>query len=100
MTLIIGFFYSPIINAQTTETDSYILGKIELPLPKSVVAKYVYDPDQNIYIFSETIAEYPISTPLVLTVKEFNQLVLKEKMKEYFKKKLNTLTGLKKNLQE
>jgi len=100
LTLIIGFFYSPIINAQTTETDSYILGKIELPLPKSVVAKYVYDPDQNIYIFSETIAEYPISTPLVLTVKEFNQLVLKEKMKEYFKKKLNTLTGLKKNLQE
>jgi len=60
--------------------DSGDLGTIELPNPSSVTSQYTYDPTTDRYIFSQEIGGYPISTPLVLTVKEYEALVLKEKM--------------------
>ena len=60
------------------------IGAIELPVPSSVVSKYIYDPETDRYIFSEEIGGYPISIPLVLTVKQYESLVLKEQMQLYF----------------
>ena len=64
------------------------IGGIALPNPSSLSSKYTYDSESDRYIFSQEIGGYPIGTPLVLTVKEFEALVLKEQMQNYFKDKV------------
>ena len=76
------------------------LGEIHLPLPSSVESQYTYDPESNRYIFSQEIGGYPISVPLVLTVQEFQALVLKEKMQTYFRDKVQALSGRAPNLED
>ena len=80
--------------------DRADLGMIELPDPSSVSSQYTYDPTTNRYIFSKEIGGYPISTPLVLTVKEFEALVLKERMQRYFQEKVQALSGRGDNVEE
>ena len=76
------------------------IGAIELPVPSSVVSKYIYDPETDRYIFSQEIGGYPISLPLVLSVKEYQALILKEKMKTYFQEKVQALSGRGTNVEE
>ena len=54
------------------------IGSIAPPSSTSVERLYTYDPDTDRYNLSDEIGGYPISTPLVLTVKEYEALVLKE----------------------
>ena len=68
--------------------DNVQLGTLEFPDPISVVSQYIYDIQTDRYIFSEEIGGYPISVPLVLTVEEYQAMILKEKMKNYFQKKI------------
>ena len=75
-------------------------GKIKIPLPQSIVSKYTYDPTTELYIFSEEIEGYPVGTPLVLTLEEFEILVLKEQMESYFQEKIAALSGKSSNLEE
>jgi len=95
--LLIGVVFScGVVLAQ----DRADLGMIELPDPSSVSSQYTYDPTTNRYIFSKEIGGYPISTPLVLTVKEFEALVLKERMQRYFQEKVQALSGRGDNVEE
>ncbi|MDA8948793.1 hypothetical protein N9H57_06620, partial [Flavobacteriaceae bacterium] len=80
--------------------DNADIGAIELPVPSSVVSQYTYDPVTDRYVLSQEIGGYPISVPLVLTVKEYQALVLKEKMKIYFKEKVQALSGRGTNVEE
>ena len=80
--------------------DSADVGTIELPNPSSVTSQYTYDPTTDRYIFSQEIGGYPISVPLVLTVKEYEALVLKEKMQTYFQEKVQALSGRGANVEE
>ena len=77
---------------QDPSEATYDLGKISLPTTEDITSLYTYDPEQDRYIFSATIADYPIGTPLVLTPKEYERRVLKAQMKTYFKEKV-TLIG-------
>ena len=52
------------------------------------------------YIFSQTIEDYPINAPLVLTPKEFQAMVLSQQMKGYFQEKIEALAGNSANLIE
>lgn len=89
--LILGlFFIGGIVSAQEETAD---LGTISLPLPASISSQYTYDPVTERYIFTQEIGGYPINIPLVLTVKEYEALVLKEKMQTYFQGKLKALSG-------
>lgn len=76
------------------------LGTLELREPSSLVSQYTYDPSTNRYIFSQEIGGYPISVPLVLSVKEYEALILKEKMKIYFQEKVQALSGRGANVEE
>ena len=80
--------------------DNADIGAIELPVPSSVVSKYIYDPETDRYIFSQEIGGYPINLPLVLSVKEYQALILKEKMKTYFQEKVQALSGRGTNVEE
>ena len=90
------FFSCGLVMAQE-EAD---LGTLKLPVPSSVTSQYTYDPTTERYIFSQEIGGYPISVPLVLTVKEYQDLVLKEKMQTYFQEKVQALSGRGEGVEE
>ena len=89
-------FYSNTIFAQ----QSANLGTISLPKANSIESLYVFDPVSGLYIFSENIDGYPINTPLVLTVKQYEALVLKKQMQVYFLNKVQALSGYGSDLEE
>lgn len=52
---------------------------------------YKYDPINDRYIYIEKIGETPLGYPLILTPKQFENRVLKQQMKRYFKDKISAL---------
>ena len=97
---LIGILFFNTSYGQKKDNLLYELGKIQLPLSESVITNYVFDADSNLYVYSKNIGGYPINTPLVLTVQEFNNLVIEEKINGYFKEKLSLLRGNSENLNE
>ena len=79
-------------SAQTTTDSSFQLGRISLLDPQSVISLYQYDPNLDLYIFTSSIGDYPIDTPLVLTPKAFREKVLKEQMNTYFQEKVSAIS--------
>ena len=80
--------------------SSYDLSKSRLTQPAGISSKYTYDPKTGMYLYTETIDGYPINTPLVISPKEFEAMVLAEQMKGYFQGKIAALTGNAENLTE
>lgn len=70
-------------------------GKVELGNPPSIVSAYTYDPITDRYIYNSSIGEFNINYPVILTPKEYEELVLRESMKSYFKQKLDAMDGRK-----
>lgn len=81
------------------ETDTVqkgiALGKIKLKDPQSIVSKYTYDPKLDRYIYSESVGDFDISYPIILTPEQYQSLVQKESMKSYFKDKIDAYSGKK-----
>ena len=69
------------------------IGSIIEPKSSSIETLYTYDPESNLYILTEEIGGYPISTPMVMTVAEYESFILKEQMSRYFKEKIQALSG-------
>ena len=88
------------LQLATAQKQKADLGQIPLPKPSSLVEKYTYDPVLDRYIFSASIADYPMDTPMVLTPQQFESLQLKEAMKSYFQTKVGALTGTAENIEE
>ena len=63
------------------------LGNVRIPDPQSIQNLYTYDPVINRYIFTKQINEVNIAYPMVLTPEEYQDLILRQQMKEYFKQK-------------
>lgn len=80
---------------QDTTATGYVLGEINLPNPESIESKYEYDPILNRYFYKESLGEINLGLPLVLTPQEFEDLVLQQEMRNYFKLKNDALTGRK-----
>ena len=79
---------TPLIAQETEqEQDSvkttFAFGKLNMPNPSSIVAKYTYDPILDRYIYTEKIGSFNTNYPLILTPEEFQKLVLQEKLTEY-----------------
>ena len=89
---------------QETEQDStkttFAFGNIKMPNPNSIVSKYTYDPILDRYIYTEKIGNFNINYPLILTPKEFEKLVLEEKLKEYYKRISDAADGKKDGTEE
>lgn len=85
--------------AQEDETVSdstktgYTLGSLKMPNPQSIQSKYTYDPLIDRYIYTEKIGDINTTYPLVLTREEYQELVLREQMKAYFKQKSDAVKG-------
>lgn len=100
------FFVSIVANAQVDEEEQdsvktgYSVGSIKIDNPKSIVEAYTYDPVTDRYIYTKSFDGFNIDYPLILTPKEYEQLVLKESMREYFKKKSDAIDGKKEGSEE
>lgn len=82
-------------NQQVKDTIGYNTGKIEIQNPPSVVSAYTYDPASDRYIYNSKVGEYNINYPAILTPKEYEDLVMRESMKKYFKEKADAIDGKK-----
>lgn len=81
------------VNQDTVK--GYNIGKIVLQNPSSIVDAYTYDPVTNQYIFNSSLGAYNINYPIILSPKEYEDLVLKASMREYFRKKIDAIDGKK-----
>ncbi|MES2574548.1 MAG: cell surface protein SprA [Bacteroidota bacterium] len=96
--VICGVFISkaqvaPVVQ-DTTQTG-FTTGKIEVKDPQSILKSYTYDPVTEMYVYSKTVDGFPTNYPAILTPKEYEDLVRKESMRNYFKQKLDAIDGKK-----
>ena len=86
------------------ETDSikpgYASGTLQLPNPPSILDAYTYDPVTDRYIYTNSVDDFNINYPIILTPKEYEKLMLQESMRAYFKKKSDAIDGKKEGSEE
>jgi cell surface protein SprA len=68
--------------------------------PESIVSKYTYDPKLDRYIYTETVGDYDISYPVILTPEQYLELIRKTEIKSYFKDKIDAFSGKKEGSEE
>ncbi len=88
-----AFFGQENEKKRDSTSTTFSFNKLDLPDPDSIESKYEYDPQSNKYKYSQSIDGYSIRYPLYLTPTEFEALVQKEQMRDYFKEKENALNG-------
>jgi cell surface protein SprA len=81
--------------AQDTIKTGFSTGKVQLKDPQSVLSAYTYNPVTDRYIYTNSVDGFSINYPIILTPKEYENLVLKESMRDYFKKKVDAIDGKK-----
>ncbi|MFB9056236.1 cell surface protein SprA [Mariniflexile ostreae] len=102
---IIGLLFSTGLLAQepipqdSLETG-FDLGYMKIPDPNSVEAKYTYDPVIDRYIYTQKVGNFNIDYPIILTPKEYHELVAKENLKAYYKQKIDAFDGKKEGAEE
>lgn len=85
---------------QDTTRTGHSMGQMVLPNPPSIQDLYTYDPISNLYIYNQTLGSFNISYPLVLTPQEYQDLIMREEMKRYFKTKIDAADGRKEGAEE
>ena len=85
------------VNPNPTVVDStgYSTGRVEISNPNSIVNAYTYDAATNRYIYTSTMDGFNINYPIILTPQEYEELVLRESMRDYFKQKSDAIDGKK-----
>ncbi|SHF71568.1 protein involved in gliding motility SprA [Flavobacterium fluvii] len=80
---------------QDTTKTGFSTGKIQVKDPQSILKAYKFDPVTGMYVYTQTIDGFPTNYPTILSPKEYEDLVLKESMRNYFKQKLDAIEGKK-----
>ncbi|MES2487449.1 MAG: cell surface protein SprA, partial [Bacteroidota bacterium] len=98
---VIFLFFGVVANAQVTEEEEYEkaqdtvpgynTGKVEVGNPASIVDAYTYDPISNRYILNSTFEGFNITYPVILTPEQYQELVLRENMRNYYREKSKAL---------
>ena len=95
---------APFAFAQEVEIDStkmgYSQGSLGISNPSSILEAYTYDPVTDRYIYSNTFEGFNINYPIILTPAQYEELVLRESMREYYKQKLSAVDGKKEGSEE
>ncbi len=87
-------------QVQDSVKTGFELGRLILENPDSIIAKYTYDPKTDLYVYTESVGEFDINYPIILTPEQYFELVRKERMKSYFKEKIDAFTGKKEGSEE
>ena len=103
------FLFGISVQAQITETDEevqdsvktgYTVGSLQMNNPPSIIEAYTYDPVTDRYVYTNSVDGFNINYPIILTPKEYEQLVQREAMRDYFKKKSDAIDGKKAGAEE
>ena len=90
-------------SVKDTIKTSTSLRRLLLKDSDRVSRKYTYNSALDKYVYTEKLGEYDISTPMFLTPKEYENLVLKERMGLHFREKTQAMrpseNGQNKNAQ-
>ena len=86
--------------AQDTTNTGFSTGKIQVKDPQSILKAYTFDPVTGMYVYTKTIDGFPTNYPAILTPKEYEDLMLKASMRNYFKQKLDAIDGKKDGSEE
>ncbi|MFT7334714.1 MAG: cell surface protein SprA [Porticoccaceae bacterium] len=102
MVLFCGFVSYAQVDEESQDTikTGFSVGKIKIKNPQSILSAYSYDPVTDRYIYTNSVDGFSISYPIILTPKEYESLVLKESMRDYFKKKTDAIDGKKEGSEE
>lgn len=76
------------------------LGRILIENPDSIVSRYIYDPNLDRYIYNESVGEFNIGYPIILTPEQYFKLIQEEGIKSYFKEKSDAYAGKKEGSEE
>ena len=87
-------------EVQDSVKTGYSQGTLQLTNPPSIIESYTYDPVTNRYIYTKKADDFNINYPIILTPKEYDELVLRESMRKYFKKKSDAIDGKKEGAEE
>lgn len=87
------------IEQDTTRTG-HSMGQMILPNPQSIRDLYTFDPISEMYIYNQMLGNFSISHPLILTPEEYQDLLLQEDMKNYFKDKIDAADGRKEGAED
>jgi len=103
---IVLVFFAVSIQAQVDEEEKdsvktgVDLGQLQLANPQSITEAYTYDPNTDRYIYTKTFDGFNINYPIILTPKEYEELLTRESMRDYFQKKLDAIDGKKEGSEE
>lgn len=78
-----------------SEPTGYSTGRVDIKDPNSIVNAYTYDVATDRYIYTKTVDGFNINYPIILTPKEYEELVLRESIREYYKEKSDAIDGKK-----
>ncbi len=99
ITLIAPFAFAQDVEIDSTKTG-YSQGSLGLANPSSILEAYSYDPVTDRYIYTNTFDGFNINYPIILTPQQYEELVLRESMREYYKQKLSAVEGKKEGSEE
>lgn len=80
---------------QDTLQTGVDLGTIKLPNPISIAELYTYNSATDRYIYTNTVGDFNIKYPLILTPKQYQELILREEMRKYYQQKSAAIDGQK-----
>ena len=60
---------------------------IDLKDPSNITSQAEFDPETGCYVIRTKIGEREITTPFILSADEYNNLVLRQSMQEYYRQK-------------
>ncbi len=101
--LIVLFLVTFTVFGQTpndSTSTGFSLGNLKMPNPNSIESKYSYDPFSDRYIYTESVGDFNINYPIILTPEEYQDLVLKENLKSYYKDKIDATNDKKGDAEE
>ncbi|WP_437371388.1 cell surface protein SprA [Maribacter litoralis] len=91
-------------ETEEQEIDSvktgFDLGRILIENPDSIVSRYIYDPEMDRYIYNESVGDFNIGYPIILTPDQYFKLIQEEGIKSYFKEKSDAYSGKKEGSEE
>jgi len=69
------------LYSQDQINEDFSTTNIELDNPSSIVENYIYDPVSDRYFFNQSVGNFNINYPIILSPKEYEELVLNENLK-------------------
>lgn len=87
------------LTEQVVDTlkTQYDIGKIVIPDPDVIKEAYSYDPYTDSYYFTKTFEGFNVNYPLILTRKEFEELIMRAELRKYFLQRFNVMHGREEN---